>query len=296
MSSIETLLRHKLIINKLYRTPLTWKELHSYLDHESKLQDRKFTFHQRTFQRHISDIFELYGVTIANDPSTNRYFIESDGTYTDRSMQAFDMLNLIRLGDNSTKVMLFERRRPMGTEHLAGILHAIRNNMLLIFDYHKFYETESESRKLLPLIIKEAKNRWYVVGHDLDKNALRVFAVDRIANLEFGKKQPASRYTDDVDQYFKNSFGVLLATEDQDVEEIVLSYSPFQGKYIKSMPLHESQQLLVDNEEEVRVRLRLYVTRDLIMEILSVGAQVKVLAPQSLADTVRAEHQKAMEL
>lgn len=296
MSAIESLLRHKLIINKLHRTPLTWKELDTYLDHESKLQDRKFTFHQRTFQRHINDIFELYGVTIANDPSTNRYYIESDGTYTDRSIQAFDMLNVLRLGDNSSKVILFERRRPLGTDLLAGILHAIRNTLLLKFDYHKFYEAESESRKLLPLLIKEAKNRWYVVGHDMDKNELRVFAVDRMANLEFGKKQPASRFRNDVEMYFKNSFGVLLATEDQEVEEIVLSYSSFQGKYIKSMPLHESQELLLDNETEVRVRLRLYVTRDLIMEILSVGAHVKVLAPQSLADMVRAEHEKAMAL
>ncbi|MBL1408708.1 WYL domain-containing protein [Sphingobacterium faecale] len=296
MAEKETLIRHNLIINKLRRSPLTWKELDAYLKQESEIQGLKLDFVQRTFQRHINDILEIYAVSIKSDRSTRRYYIEADEGHVDRSMQAFDILNLLRMGDNSSNVVLFERRRPMGTEHLAGIFHAIRNNLLLKFEYQKYYEAEAEQRKLLPLAIKEAKNRWYVVGQDLDRNAMRVFAVDRMCKLDFGKKQPASRFAKNVELYFKNSFGVLLATEDQEVEEIVLSYSSFQGNYIKSMPLHESQELLVDNEEEVRVRLRLYVTRDLIMEILSVGAQVKVLAPQSLADTVKAEHKKAIEL
>lgn len=296
MAEKETLIRHNLIIDKLHRTPMTWKELDNYLKQESEIQGMELEFSQRSFQRHIDKIRELYNISIKSDRSTNKYYIDADETHMDRSMQAFDILNLLRLGDNSTNVVLFERRRPMGTEHLAGIFHAIRNNFLLKFEYHKYYEAGGESRKLLPLVIKESKNRWYVVGHDLDRNALRVFALDRMSGLEFGKKQPASRFIKNVEQYFKNSFGVLLATENQEVEEIVLSYSPFQGKYVKSMPLHESQELLIDNEEEVRIRLNLYVTRDLIMEILSVGANVKVLTPQSLADEIRAEHKKAIEL
>ncbi|WP_164123078.1 helix-turn-helix transcriptional regulator [Sphingobacterium sp. xlx-130] len=296
MAEKETLIRHNLIINKLRRSPLTWKELDAYLKRESEIQDLKLDFVQRTFQRHINDILEIYGVSIKSDRSTRRYYIEADEGHVDRSMQAFDILNLLRMGDNSSNVVLFERRRPMGTEHLAGIFHAIRNNLLLKFEYQKYYEAEAEQRKLLPLAIKEAKNRWYVVGQDLDRNAMRVFAVDRMSKLDFGKKQPASRFAKNVELYFKNSFGVLLATEDQEVENIVLSYSSFQGNYIKSMPLHESQKILVDNADEVRISLNLYVTRDLIMEILSVGAQVKVLAPQSLVDLVREEHKRAMEL
>jgi len=294
MSAIETLLRHKLIVNKLRVKPMTWDELDDYLERESEIQGYKLRFSQRTFQRHIADILTLYGIEIVSNRSTNRYYIDTQVEHTDRSLEAFDVLNVLRVGNNTSREMVFEKRRPKGTEHLAGVLHGIRNNLLLLFAYHKFYEEESESRRIIPYVIKESKNRWYVIGHDLDRDATRVFAIDRISELEFGKRYTGRLPKVDIDALYRHSFGIILPREDQKVEEIVLSYSAFQGKYVKSMPLHESQEVLLDDEDEVRIRLQLYVTHDLIMEILSVGAEVKVLEPQSLADIVRDKHKRAL--
>jgi predicted DNA-binding transcriptional regulator YafY len=85
--------------------------------------------------------------------------------------------------------------------------------------------------------------------------------------------------------YFKNSYGVMTS-EDEEPEEIVLSFEPLQGKYIKSFPLHESQKILVDDDNELRVSLKLYITHDLIMELLSFGGDVTVLHPESLVKNV----------
>ena len=38
-------------------------------------------------------------------------------------------------------------------------------------------------------------------------------------------------------------------------QKIVLSFDPFQGQYIKSLPLHKSQTVLVDNVEEFRIKI-----------------------------------------
>lgn len=85
-----------------------------------------------------------------------------------------------------------------------------------------------------------------------------------------------------------------MAPNDDTPQEIILSFDPFQGKYIKTLPLHESQQILIDNKDELQLKLNLYLTYDFIMELLSYGEKVKVLKPRSLANEIKAAHQKAV--
>jgi predicted DNA-binding transcriptional regulator YafY len=68
---------------------------------------------------------------------------------------------------------------------------------------------------------------------------------------------------------------------------VILSFDPLQGKYIKSLPLHESQQIIADNEDELRIRLKLFITHDFYMELLSYGDNLKIIKPQSLIDDVK---------
>jgi predicted DNA-binding transcriptional regulator YafY len=79
-------------------------------------------------------------------------------------------------------------------------------------------------------------------------------------------------------------------------EQVILSFDPEQGKYIKSLPLHDSQQILVDNSEEFRIKLELYITFDFIMEILSYGSRVKVLEPVELVEEVKTALLNAYQL
>ena len=79
-------------------------------------------------------------------------------------------------------------------------------------------------------------------------------------------------YNFNVSEYFKHCFGIIRPDdEDSAPEKIILSFNSFKGKYIKSLPLHHSQQLLIDNETETRVSIEVYITHDLLMEILSHG-------------------------
>lgn len=84
-----------------------------------------------------------------------------------------------------------------------------------------------------------------------------------------------------------------MGPNDKHPQEIILSFDPFQGKYIKTLPLHPSQEIMVDNQEELRIKLTLFLTHDLLMELLSYGAKLKVIAPRSLAEQVKQAHQEA---
>jgi predicted DNA-binding transcriptional regulator YafY len=68
-----------------------------------------------------------------------------------------------------------------------------------------------------------------------------------------------------------------------------------QGKYIKSQSLHHTQEILADNEKELRVKIRVLVSYELQMQILSYGDQVKVLKPASLVREIKEMHGRAFK-
>jgi len=129
---------------------------------------------------------------------------------------------------------------------------------------------------------------------DQKDNKIKNFGLDRLKNLEFpgGKFVYPKDYN--VEESFRYSFGII-ASDNEKPQEIMLSFEPEQGKYIKTLPLHESQQVLVDTEDELQISLKLWVTHDLIMELLSYGDSMKVLKPKSLANRINVEHEKAVK-
>jgi predicted DNA-binding transcriptional regulator YafY len=121
---------------------------------------------------------------------------------------------------------------------------------------------------------------------------VKSFGLDRISELETTKEHFVFPTTDNIEEKYRYCFGII-SPDDEELQDIVLSFDPVQGKYIKSLPLHHTQQIIIDNEEELQVKLKLYITHDFVMELLSFSDNMKVLQPTSLAHTLRDYHKKA---
>ncbi len=130
------------------------------------------------------------------------------------------------------------------------------------------------------------------MAKDSNNNIIKSFALDRLTTLEITNQtyQYPDKYS--IEQSYRYCFGII-SPNDEEPQDIILSFDPFQGKYIKTLPLHETQQVLVDNDEETRIKLKLYLTHDLFMELLSFGDNMKVIEPKSLADEIKKAHKKA---
>jgi len=79
------------------------------------------------------------------------------------------------------------------------------------------------------------------------------------------------------------------------VQDVVLSFTHTQGKYIKTLPLHKSQKVLIDNEKECRIALRVIPNYELTQEILMHGDSVKVMEPAWLAEKIQQILKRALE-
>lgn len=296
MSKRESIARYALIIRKLRKHPSTFNEIADFLEFESRIQDDHLMVSKRTFQRDLDDIRLLYNVDIQYDFSRKVYFInvEDQPDVNDRILEAFDTFNALNLSDRLSDHIHFEKRRPAGTENLHGFLHAIKNRLLIRFTYCKFWDDVPSPRTVEPYALKDFNNRWYILAKEENGKIIKSFGLDRLTGLEITKKTFEYPTDYNIEESYRYCFGIISPTTEQ-TEEIILTFNPFQGKYIKTLPLHHTQQILIDNKEELRISLRLYVTHDLVMELLSYGNNMKVLQPQSLVDKIRKAHKKAFQ-
>lgn len=295
MSQKETLARYNLIINRLRKKPSTFEEILDCLKLESEIQTYGFQISKRTFQRDIQDIYSLYNIEIKYDYTQRVYKIEfnTEPEISERILEAFDTFNALNISDRLSDFIHFEKRRPAGTENLFGLLHAIRNRVQIKFEYHKFWEDMVSQRTAEPYALKEFKNRWYILANDTNDSKIKSFALDRLSNLEITKRKFTFPANFNVEENYRYCFGII-SPDDEEPQEIVLSFEAFQGKYIKSLPLHETQKVLVDNENELQIGLKLFLTHDFIMELLSFGSSMKVQQPQSLAEEIKEELKRAL--
>lgn len=296
MSKREAISRYNLIIKKLRKSPVSFNEIADYLSLESELQSYDFNVSKRTFQRDLEDIRSIYNIDIQYDFSRKVYFIdfEQQPEVNERILEAFDTFNALNITDRLSNHIHFEKRRPQGTENLYGLLHAIKNQVQINFTYQKYWEDELTKRIVEPYALKEFKNRWYVLANDLNDNQVKSFALDRLTDLEITKRK--FQYPNDfnINDHYKYCFGII-SPNDHKPQKVILSFDPFQGKYIKSLPLHESQQVLIDNEEELRIKLTLFVTHDFFMELLSYGANMKVIEPENLIKDIKNSLQSTLK-
>jgi predicted DNA-binding transcriptional regulator YafY len=296
--------RYLLILKKLkQKSYATYEELQSYIENQFdylQMQDDNLNigFSKRTMQRDIKEIRDIFGIDIEYSKSQKGYFIrqsENENMNFQRMMEAFDLFNSLNLAQDLTPFIHLEKRRPQGTENLYGLLHAIKNRFKIKFTYQKFWEEEFSQRVVEPYALKEFNNRWYVLAKDSNDNNIKSFALDRLTNLEITTQ--AYQYPENysIEKSYRYCFGIISPNGEQP-QEIILSFDPFQGKYIKTLPLHDTQQVLVDNKDEMRIKLKLCLTHDLIMELLSFGDSVKVIEPIALVEKIKEAHGDAFRL
>lgn len=295
--------RYLLILKKLKAKPYsTYEELQGYIENQiDYLQMQDYTLNiglsKRTLQRDIREIRNIFGVDIEYSTKNKGYFIsqnEMENMNFQRMIEAFDMFNSLNLAQDLTPFIHLEKRKPQGTENLYGLLHAIKNKLQIKFTYQKFWDEETSHRIAEPYALKEFRNRWYVLAKDSKDNQIKSFALDRLSNLEITQKPFRYPKTFDIEENYRYCFGII-SPNGKEPQEIILSFDPFQGKFIKSLPLHDTQQVLIDNDKELQIKLKLCITLDLVMELLSFGDNMKVLKPKSLAKEIKEAHQRAFK-
>lgn len=293
MSKEKYLQRYLCIIN-CARNGADFRQINASLQQASEIYGLDLTVSKRTLIRELNEIRNLFHMDIRYEPSQRKYIIHDNhqSSLTNRLVEMMDTFNSLALMNSITQFIYFDNRRAAGTEHLYSLVRAIRNRKTICFTHHKYSENGSSPRTAEPYALKEFKGRWYLVAKDHKDGLIKTFGLDRISGLKILSKEFTIPGNWNIDNYFRYSFGIIAG--EGEPEEIILSFAHQQGNYVKSYPLHQSQQIIKDNSDELRIQLHLRITFDLIQELLSYGELVRVVAPYRLRSEVRQAYSNAL--
>ena len=187
--------------------------------------------------------------------------------------------------DDSNQIVQFETAYSSGGNDFLPLLYeAILQKVKVAFDYKSFKSTESKWREVSPLLLKEYRNRWYLISFDGSKNDVITYALDRMEGLKICTDKCDTPSFFNPNTYFEYSTGITAYKGDP--EQIVLKADTISSKYIESQPFHHSQQKTAEHSEHCVFELTVFISEEIIRGILSFGGEVEVLMPLSLREII----------
>lgn len=244
-----------------------------------------------TFNRWKDAIFSQFGIIISCQRAGGYlYYIENPEDIDEDELKkwmldSFAVSNLI--SENfSLKDRILVNSIPSAHNHLAALLEAMRENHAVTITYCRFNRTESHKFAIEPYCVKLFEDRWYVLARNVQYDDLRIYGLDRIADLEVTTDTFRLPKDFSASDYFSNYYGIVT-DKGMKPQRIVIRAYGSHIPYIKSLPLHHSQRLLEDNGEYADFEFFLTPTYDFVMRLLHVGAMMEVISPETLRKTMK---------
>ncbi len=244
-----------------------------------------------TFNRWREAIFSQFGIIISCQRAGGYlYYIENPEDIDEDELKkwmldSFAVSNLI--SENlSLKDRIIVNQIPSARNHLAALLDAMRENRVVTITYCGFNKAKSYRFTIEPYCVKLFENRWYVLARNVQYDSLRIYGLDRIVELNITADTFKLPKDFSATDYFSNYYGIISDSNIKPERIVIRAYRD-HIPYMKSLPLHQSQKLLEDHGEYADFELFLAPTFDFIMKLLSAGAMIEVISPESLRKTLK---------
>ena len=257
-------------------------------------------YSRRTFNNHREAVEEVFGIRIECNRSTNRYYIGYSDEVPDENAETawlintFTVNNVLSLGKERLSGRVSVEDIPSGHKHLTSILEAMTEGHEICIGYQKYTSAAADRYTLRPYAVKEYAKRWYLVAYCLEREALRVYGLDRITHLEMAEATFEMPKNFDVDALFATSFGIYM-TEGKG-QTITFRTSRTEAKYFKDLPVHKSQKEVSSDGETVTFSIFVCPDKNLIMEFCKYGSKVEVLSPEHVRAAVAEELKAAASI
>lgn len=240
--------------------------------------------------------YEDVGYSIANIPLTQQDLGTLNEVVTIlRQFKGFthfrevdDMVNRlqhkIQMGKSAQRSLIdFEKNEQLqGLEHLEGLYAAIVAQGVVEMEYQSFRSKTAQVFIFHPHLLKEYRNRWFVLGLRNEQLKPQIFALDRIKAFSNRPDVPF-RHDATLDaEWLQDTIGVSK-TSGQEKFLVKFWISKEQTPYVLTKPFHHSQQLLENRADGSAVfSIEVVHNLELEREFLGFGQDLEVLAPRLL--------------
>lgn len=260
---------------------------------------------KRTIERDFRALSLDFGIELTYCTTRNGYKLSQKDEHRIQSFLRYVELvhvgELFKQGLNDFDVLrqtiaLEDSSKFKGIHLIKPLLLAVKQSQSVNFIYENYSRETHHNYKITPLQIREYQNRWYVIGVPEGETHIRTFGLDRISDLELSEYSTIkiSEFETQLDK-FNNVVGLNYnATEKK--EFIRIAVTEKQYKYLRSLPLHQSQTLEKElDDQRLEVSFYLKPNFEFKMHILKMGSRVEVLSPDWLREEIKTELQNSLK-
>jgi predicted DNA-binding transcriptional regulator YafY len=271
----------------------------------------KFEVNRRTIGRDIDALCQA-GIPIVTQQGTGGGISIAEGFKLDKSVLTTDELSDIiaalkgigSVSEQSQMERTLDKLRPGAgavvslaepviidlsshykgqlTEKVELIKRAVLERRLIDFDY--FYEKGESHRRIEPHFVIFQWAAWYVFGFCLERQDWRMFKLTRLWNVTLCDDNYAPREIPperrDFNAHFTPDINLVALFDHSEKYQLVDAYGP---------------DCFTEGEEGLLLELEFTDSAYLVSWLLGFGGKVKVLAPPSLAERVRAAAREIWE-
>ena len=242
----------------------------------------------RTFHNYRNSVQDLFGIVIDCHKPTNTYYIniEQEESLSSWLISSFNVGHLLMDTPEVRRRFLIDA--PLsGMVHFNTIVDSFRRNCSLNVVYQKFNGAEPYSCHLQPYCMKLHQQRWYLLAIKNHGDRPVTFALDRMQQVELDQEDFLLPEDFTPQTYYHDSFGVWVGEGDAPI--IRLRAFGAERNYLRTLPLHPSQQEVLTADDFSDFILCCHTTKDLLLHLLSHGKGIEVLAPESFRADVANE-------
>jgi len=180
-----------------------------------------------------------------------------------------------------------------GYEWINVILPALKNRWILKMRYLNIYKNQEKQYEVYPKLLKEHRNRWYLIGWVEERKDYLTFALDRIQHIVTDKKVQKHRFDFNASHFLQHAMGIMEGNEQP--KKVVLQIENPYHKLLQLEPMHHSQKIIKKTDDFIRIELLIHINPELNQRILSLSPYCKVIQPQSLKKSILSVIQKTLE-
>ena len=182
---------------------------------------------------------------------------------------------------------------PSSRVNLPTVMQSLKSCNRITFSYRSYSRVNaSYGVEIEPYCVRLFKQLWYVIGYNLKDKKIKTYSLDRMSDVTINPETFELPGDFDGETYFNDCFGVM--TSHGKAKNVTLRVTPGKAKYLRALPLHHSQREDIHDKYSL-FYYHLFLTNDLVAEILSHGAEIQVVSPPELRALVISHLKSALE-
>jgi len=188
--------------------------------------------------------------------------------------------------DQNTFIHFEKPSTVASNQYIDPLFVAIREKMSLRIGYQPFNARQPRESLFHPYLLKEYRNRWFLLCREKNAPQVTTLALDRIKYVKNSMNPFVENDLFDSQTYFDQVIGVSIP-ENREVSVIEMKVNASQAPYITTKPIHHSQKIAKEYKNgDLLIQFTAMQNFELLSLLLGFGDNIEVIRPASLRNNI----------